>query len=65
MLSMLAATACFALAAVFGHDRYIAGDMGSRTLAATLVGFGLLSLGSWLGGTIVFVHGMRVKEREQ
>jgi uncharacterized membrane protein len=65
MLSMLAATACFALAAIFGHDRYIAGDMGSWTLAATLVGFGLLSLGSWLGGTIVFVHGMRVKEREQ
>jgi hypothetical protein len=26
----------------------------------TLVGFGVLTLGGWLGGTIVFVHGMRV-----
>jgi uncharacterized membrane protein len=60
MLSMLGATACFALAAIFGHDRYIAGDMGSRTLAATLLGYALLTLGGWLGGTIVFVHGMRV-----
>jgi hypothetical protein len=34
--------------------------MGSATLAATLVGFAFLTLGGWLGGTIVFVHGMRV-----
>jgi hypothetical protein len=26
----------------------------------TLIGFGLLTLGGWLGGAIVFVHGMRV-----
>ena len=25
-----------------------------------LIGFGFLSLGGWLGGAIVFVHGMRV-----
>jgi hypothetical protein len=25
-----------------------------------VVGFGLLTLGGWLGGAIVFVHGMRV-----
>ena len=25
-----------------------------------LVGFGLLTVGGWLGGSIVFVHGMRV-----
>jgi uncharacterized membrane protein len=61
--SNLAATGCFALAAVFGHDRYVAGEMGSWTLAATLLGFAFLTLGGWLGGTIVFVHGMRVKER--
>ena len=26
----------------------------------TVVGFALLALGGWLGGTVVFVHGMRV-----
>ena len=25
-----------------------------------LLGFGALALGGWLGGSIVFVHGMRV-----
>jgi len=30
------------------------------SLILTLVGFGFLTLGGWLGGTIVFVHGMRV-----
>jgi hypothetical protein len=25
-----------------------------------LLGFGMLTLGGWLGGGIVFVHGMRV-----
>ena len=26
----------------------------------TVIGFALLTLGGWLGGAIVFVHGMRV-----
>jgi len=26
----------------------------------TLLGFGFLTLGGWLGGAVVFVHGMRV-----
>jgi uncharacterized membrane protein len=26
----------------------------------TLIGFALLTLGGWLGGSIVFVHGMHV-----
>jgi uncharacterized membrane protein len=60
MLSMLTATGFFALAAIFGHDRYVDGDMGSWTFIATLVGFVALTVGGWLGGTVVFVHGMRV-----
>jgi uncharacterized membrane protein len=60
MLSMLGATAFFALTAVFGHDRYLAGDISWRTLTSTLIGYAFLTLGGWLGGTIVFVHGMRV-----
>jgi uncharacterized membrane protein len=60
MLSMLSATGAFALAAAFGHDRYVAGTMGGWTFAATLIGWVLLTLGGWFGGTVVFVHGMRV-----
>jgi uncharacterized membrane protein len=60
MLSMLTATGVFALAAAFGHDRYVDGAMGGPTFAATLVGFVFLTLGGWFGGTVVFVHGMRV-----
>ena len=50
----------FALAAVFGHDRYVAGEMGGKTFIATLVGFVALTVGGWLGGAVVFTHGMRV-----
>jgi uncharacterized membrane protein len=60
MLSMLTATAFFALAAAFGHDRYVAGDMGGATFVATLLGFVALTVGGWLGGTVVYVYGMRV-----
>ncbi len=60
MVSMLAATVVFALAAIFGHGGYVGGEVGSGAFILTLVGFGLLTLGGWLGGTIVFVHGMRV-----
>jgi uncharacterized membrane protein len=60
MLSMLTATAFFALAAAFGHDRYVAGAMGGPTFIATLIGFAAMTLGGWFGGTVVFVHGMRV-----
>jgi uncharacterized membrane protein len=60
MLSMLAATALFALTAAYGHDRYVMGEMTTRALVATLLGFGFLTLGGWLGGSIVYVHGMRV-----
>jgi uncharacterized membrane protein len=65
LLSMLSATAFFALAAAFGHDRYVAGEMGGRTFAATLIGFALLTVGGWLGGSIVFRHGMRVLHDEE
>jgi uncharacterized membrane protein len=60
MLSMLSATGLFALAAAFGHDRYVVGTMGSWTFIATLLGFLVMTLGGWFGGSVVFVHGMRV-----
>jgi uncharacterized membrane protein len=60
MASMLTATVLFLLAAIFGHGGYVDGDITTGSLILTLVGFGFLTLGGWLGGAIVFVHGMRV-----
>jgi hypothetical protein len=36
------------------------GEVTTRALLLTLVGFGTLTLGGRLGGTIVFVYGIRV-----
>ncbi len=36
------------------------GRVTTGALVPTLVGFAVLTLGNWLGGTIVYVHGMRV-----
>lgn len=57
---MLAASAVFLAAALVGHDGYKEGAIGSGAFVLTLAGFALLTLGGWLGGSIVFVHGMRV-----
>jgi uncharacterized membrane protein len=60
MIAMLSATVFFALAAIFGHEAYSRGDVSSGAFILTLIGFGVLTLGGWLGGAIVYVHGMRV-----
>jgi uncharacterized membrane protein len=60
MIAMLSATLCFALAAIFGHDEFLAGDVQADGLILTLVGFVVLTAGGWFGGAVVFVHGMRV-----
>ena len=60
MAAMLSATVFFALAAIVGHDNYVSGNVDAAGLILTLVGFGLLTAGGWLGGAVVYVHGMRV-----
>jgi uncharacterized membrane protein len=60
MITMLCATAFFALAAIFGHDEFLKGDVGADGLILTLIGFVLLTVGGWIGGAIVYVYGMRV-----
>jgi len=58
--AMLSATVVFAITAGAGHSSYVDGSVSGGSLVLTLVGFGLLTLGGWLGGAIVFTHGMRV-----
>jgi uncharacterized membrane protein len=50
----------FLIALLQGHDDFKAGNIHAGSVILTLIGFGLLTLGGWLGGAIVFVHGMRV-----
>jgi uncharacterized membrane protein len=60
MLAMVTATVIFLLTAILGHDDYVAGEVSGGSFALTLIGYGALTLGGWLGGSVVFVHGMRV-----
>ena len=60
MLVMVIATLLFVLAALTGYDSYTKGDIGGLALGLALVGYAALTLGGWLAGSIVFVHGMRV-----
>jgi uncharacterized membrane protein len=60
LIAMLAATGTFLAAALVGHHGYTQGTVSGAAFALTLVGFVLLTTGGWLGGAVVFVHGMRV-----
>jgi uncharacterized membrane protein len=60
LTAMLSATILFALAAGAGHGDYVDGAVGGGALILTLAGYVVLAVGGWLGGAIVFVHGMRV-----
>jgi uncharacterized membrane protein len=60
MITMLTSTVFFLIAAIVGHDSFEAGDVSAGPFILTLIGFALLTLGGIFGGSIVFVHGMRV-----
>jgi uncharacterized membrane protein len=60
LTAMVTATVFFLLAAVFGHGGYVDHAVTTGAFVLTLIGFVLLTTGGWLGGAIVYVHGMRV-----
>ena len=57
---MLAASGAFLAAALVGHHDYVQGTITVGAFTLTVIGFVLLTLGGWLGGAVVFVHGTRV-----
>jgi hypothetical protein len=61
---MVCAVALFALAAWLQHDGYVHGHVETAGLIFSIAGFGALTAGGWLGGSIVFVHGVRVLSRD-
>ena len=60
MITMLLASAVFLAAAIVGKESFDAGDVETAPYVLTVAGYLLLTFGGWLGGSIVFVHGMRV-----
>ena len=59
-LAMVTATVFFGLAALTGHGSFKEGNVHAGPFVLTVVGFLVMTLGGWLGGAIVYVHGMRV-----
>lgn len=62
LIVMVVANLLFGLAAILGHAGYVDGEVGTAALVLALCGFVALSVGGWIGGSIVYVHGMRVLE---
>jgi uncharacterized membrane protein len=62
--AMVTSVTLFALAAWLQWTGYQQGSVTIGGLVFALAGFVALSAGGWFGGAIVFVHGMRVKERQ-
>jgi uncharacterized membrane protein len=60
LTAMVSSVALFALAAWRQYHGYQHGDVTTAGLILTLCGAGVLTLGGWLGGSLVFVHGTRV-----
>ena len=60
LIAMVSATVFFLIAALTGHSGYTHGAVDAGPYVLTLVGFAAMTVGGWLGGAIVFVHGMRV-----
>ena len=60
LIAMATATVLFLITAIVGYGDGSDGVVGSGALILNLLAFGTLTLGGWLGGSIVFNYGMRV-----
>jgi uncharacterized membrane protein len=63
LLTMLSATALFALTWLLQRPGYNHGHILTRTWIVGLIAEGVLAVGGYIGGTIVFVYGERVEGR--
>ena len=60
MIAMLLATAFFLIAIGAGYGDGMDGIVTDGAFLLTLIGFFVLTVGGWLGGSVVFNYGMRV-----
>src|SRR3954452_14393468 len=64
LTAMVTAVVLFAVAAWLQHRGYQRGTVTTGGLVFSVIGFVALTAGGWLGGAIVFVHGVRVLAAE-
>ncbi len=64
LLTMVAATALFALTFIAHLDGYDDGAIETLPLVLGLASLTTLGVGGYIGGTLVFVYGVRVLKRE-
>jgi uncharacterized membrane protein len=60
LTAMVTAVTLFAVAAWLQHRGYQGGTVTTGGLVFSLAGLAALTAGGWLGGALVFVHGVRV-----
>jgi uncharacterized membrane protein len=60
MIAMLIATAFFLVAIGAGYSDGMDGAVTDGAFLLTLIAFFVLTVGGWLGGSVVFSYGMRV-----
>jgi uncharacterized membrane protein len=60
LTAMVSAVALFAVAAWLQHAGYAHGDVTLGGVIFSVLGFIALTVGGWFGGSVVFVHGVRV-----
>jgi uncharacterized membrane protein len=60
MLAMVGASIIFLVTVLIGHDDWQSASIAAGPFVLTVCGFVVLTIGGWLGGSIVFGHGMRV-----
>jgi len=64
LTAMVTAVVLFALAAWLQHAGYQDGEVTTGGLVFSIAGLVALTAGGWLGGALVFVHGVRVLDAE-
>ena len=60
LVAMVTAAVFYLIAVLVGHGGYRHGAVDAGPYILTLIGFASMTMGGWLGGAIVYVHGMRV-----
>jgi uncharacterized membrane protein len=65
LTAMVSAVVLFAFAAWRQYHGYQHGSVTAAGLVLTLCGVAVLTVGGWLGGSLVFVHGTRVLRADE
>ena len=65
LTAMVTSVVLFAIAAWLQWPGYRDGEVRTGGLVFALAGLVVLATGGWYGGAIVFVHGMRVENKEE